>query len=695
VAGAVTVAICSVALLGETAYQFERTRVPLPVPAMGPADISASVALPRTIPPENMMVVIDLLANASVVRELDVAFGTHAPKRVTLRAGRPMRIHLAAPADVDVADLSPIRVSSSEGGWRILHAELTNFRGFSTGPLSAVIVPARLSDFDRPPPWYLLLFAIALTVAGLCRPWRSRLGLGLYGVLAVMVVALLGAIWAAPRLSPYRVLLAPHTWLLAMGILYLPAAERVLAPLVRRAALAYRRTVTDVRDALAAAPRATSLAANGDLVVAYAIGLAACAAVSGPRLVGDGAEYLAMASVFQSLRWPPIELSDHFWLYPALASPLIALADIARVGPLWGFFLLNLLLLVSAFAATLSRFGRQPALLLFIGPVLWWVDKVHPEALMFSMLAMAVAFLRDTPWWSFVTFGVAAAQNPAVAPLVPIAAMAAIAGRTVTWTDKRFWVGLGIGAALTALHPLYFVAGGARPVPLLPFGRLAWPSASKYMAVLLDSNVGLVYACPGLGLAMLLTVWSRGRRWRPTPDEFFAAAAAIVLLFAFAQTTNVNHGGTRDVSRYAIWLMPFAAPSLVVRTMRPELRRAMVLLCCASAVWSVAWFHPTWPERFLQPTRAAIILWTRVPSWTRPLPEVFVERLQGSEGFWRLAIAMPGCEKVLLVGRDGGPPEWPRGCTASAVPEPCDRSGVLCYANHRRDGYVFDVLKER
>jgi hypothetical protein len=662
---------------------------------MGPADISASVALPQTINPDHMVAVIDVVADTSAVRELNVALGTQAPKPVALRAGRPTRIHLIAPADVTVADLSHVRVFGSEGGWRIIRAELTNFRGFSTGPLSAVIVPARVSDFDRPPGWYLLIFAGALTAAGLCRPWRSRLGPGLYRVLAAMVVALLGAIWATPRLSPYRALVAPHTWLLAMGILYLPAAERLSAPLVRRVALAYRRIAADVRNALAAAPGATRLGTNRDLVVAYAVGLAACAVTSGPRLVGDGAEYFAMASAFRSLRWPALELSDHFWLYSALASPLIALTDSARVGPLWGFFLFNLLLLVSAFAAMLSRFGRPPTLLLFIGPVLWWVDKVHPEVLMFSMLAMAVAFLRDTPWWSFVTLGVAAAQNPAVAPLVPIAAMAAIANRTVTWRDKRFWVGLGISGALIALHPLYFVAGGSRPVPLLPFGRLVWPSASKYLAVLLDSNVGLLYAFPSLGLAIVLTVWSRGRRWRPAPDEFFAAAAAIVLLFAFAQTTNVNHGGTRDVSRYAIWLIPLAAPSLVMRTMRPALRRAVVLLCCASAVWSVGWFHPILPERFLQPTRAAVMLWTRVPSWTRPLPEVFVERLQGSEGVWRMPIAMPGCEKLLLVGRDGGPAEWPRGCTAAAVPEPCNRSGVLCYANHRGDGYVFDILKER
>ncbi len=48
-----------------------------------------------------------------------------------------------------------------------------------------------------------------------------------------------------------------------------------------------------------------------------------------------------------------------------------------------------------------------------------------------------------------------------------------------------------------------------------------------------------------------------GRRFR---DEWVWIGLSVPLLFAFAQTMNVNHGGTPGMSRYALWFIPLAAP---------------------------------------------------------------------------------------------------------------------------------------
>ena len=42
--------------------------------------------------------------------------------------------------------------------------------------------------------------------------------------------------------------------------------------------------------------------------------------------------------------------------------------------------------------------------------------------------------------------------------------------------------------------------------------------------------------------------------------------ALVVGLLTFAQTPNVNHGGTPGPSRYGLWLMPLAIPALRAMT---------------------------------------------------------------------------------------------------------------------------------
>jgi hypothetical protein len=78
-----------------------------------------------------------------------------------------------------------------------------------------------------------------------------------------------------------------------------------------------------------------------------------------------------------------------------------------------------------------------------------------------------------------------------------------------------------------------------------------------------------------------------------------------------------------------------------------------------------------------------MLIWTRWPALTNPIPEIFVERLWGAE-LGLAPAATSDCAKVLLIGG-----QWPVPCTPWSVPPHCDRPDAICYANRSTAGYDF------
>ena len=318
--------------------------------------------------------------------------------------------------------------------------------------------------------------------------------------------------------------------------------------------------------------------------------------------------------------------------------------------------------------------------------------KPHTEPFTFAMYAIAFALFAWAPWWSLVAAGAAATQNPGNAPLVGILAMAAVAGEASLLKDRRFWLGLAGGAALAALHPAYYLVRLGTPTRLASTGDVHWVTLREYATVLIDSNVGLlpqvpVFAAVALVAALLLAF--RAPRRLASPGVVAAALSAAWLAFVAATATNVNHGGTPGLSRYATWFMPLAIP-LFQELDRLLTRRVawMALPAVASAVLGVWAFHPARAEAADRPTNLASFLWTRHPSFDNPLPEIFAERLRGLDENW-LPVATPGCEKILLPGRGGRDSVWPMPCAPATLPARCQVPGVVCYANRTRMGYDF------
>jgi hypothetical protein len=455
-------------------------------------------------------------------------------------------------------------------------------------------------------------------------------------------------------------------------------------------------------------------------------------AVSGPTVVGDGPEYIGMAMSIIEFGSPAptpaqadviageLEAYDlpllrdslhegregrlyyrHFWLYPALATPAVWLARATGLHPAWGFALVNVCLFATALCLVVGAAGGRTAALLFAGPIVWWIDKPHPEVFVFSLLAAGFALFRRHPGVSLLVWSIAVAQYPPLGVLLACAVLLVAWLHTGLLRERQFVGATLVAVVIAATHPLYYQWNLGVISGFVFWGRPpALPGWREWSAIFTDLNIGLAVNAPFLVAAIVVAVVAtvvavsgsrpagagsaRGddepSRRRALVAMGTAATAALLLPAAFAQTVNVNHGATPGMSRYALWLIPLSIPALIgfeaAGRWRP-LDRALTALVVLSVGWCALFFRPSLPESYTEPTRIAAWVWTRAPRLSAPLPEIFSERTRGREP-GTLPAATPGCEKVLLLSS-----AWPAPCAPVAVPVACRQPGSLCYADRR------------
>lgn len=464
------------------------------------------------------------------------------------------------------------------------------------------------------------------------------------------------------------------------------------------------------------------------LVIAGALALCLVAG-SSPRVVGDGGEYLTQAMHFAELNLPPmsrrvipslqqrvidvdpvtlghwdiVEASVmahdsrrdflHFWFYALLATPAVWLTSLVGASPLHAFTILNLVLLGGALWLALPRIGAWASLLLFGSPLIWWLDKAHTEVFTVSLLTIALVTMRERPWWAFVAAGAATTQNPPItAVLLLLIAIEIVRRRRAVLADRRLVFGAAAGLALAALHPVYMYLRYGTPSLLLAATRSEMPQWPEISAVVLDPSMGLIGNYPLFLLAIVAgagwLAWKHPRACL-SPEMAVALAASVVFLYSFARTSNLHHGGTPSISRYALWLIPMTIPlwAAVRHTAGRAGQRMLATAALASALVSLFAFHPAVPSNSREPTWLASWLWTRHPTWNNPPPEVFSEVLHQYE-MTAVPTATTGCEKILVMRTPDNEQIWPVPCLPAELPLFCS-PGVYCYANRRGSHYEF------
>jgi hypothetical protein len=431
------------------------------------------------------------------------------------------------------------------------------------------------------------------------------------------------------------------------------------------------------------------------LIFAAIVGLGGGLAMLSPeRHVGDSHEHVAMATAVAqgaSPRAPSAEgRIKPSWFYAFIAAPIVRVVETAGGSPHTAFTFLNVLLLAATGALLARRVSAAAAVLLAAGPILWWLDKPHPDVFTFSMMAAAMVLLTSAPWWSLILLGLATAQEPLAG--VALAAALISAALPVGFADRRVWLAAGISVVLAFIAPLYRLARMGTLGLSLSDIDFHLPLARELLTTPFDPNVGIFIHAPLLTAALIVALVLALVR---APGQVFttksATALAIggLLIVMFTQTTNMNSGGTPGPSRYGLWLLPLTIPLLEAVPPAAALR----VLAAGALVWSVTLFAPARPENYLQPTRIGAALWQRWPAADNPLAEIFSERVSASQPAPQPPLATPACEKVLIIGRGSGSPTgWPGRCEPETAPPFCREVGVLCYANRTNGEYAFTRL---
>lgn len=458
----------------------------------------------------------------------------------------------------------------------------------------------------------------------------------------------------------------------------------------------------------------------GALLAVVALGIGAPA-----QRTGDAHQYHAMAAALAELRPPaltpaetiaykrwlqaqpvasgfpagvravdqPVLVQDrrqefsHFWVYPLLAAPVVAIGDRLGLHRADAFLTVNALLL-GAMLWAIGRWSQPVVGLLLLGtPLVWFVDKAQVELFTVAFLGLAmVAAGRGRFLWAAFLAAVAATQNLPIAAAVPVFWSAGIVrawrARPVSAVARRRlptapeWTVIAATAALTLLHPAYYLwrLGVATPQELNGGIAAGLPPLGRYLAVLIDPNLGLLPWVPLLALAtiaggFLLVLSGRGEASAACRDLRPAALCALVIggwfLAAFSQTSNVNSGGTLHVSRYALWLLPLTIPFLEALARRLKPRRPLLLPVLggvAFAAYAVL-FRPSQAERYVVPSPQAELAaaWFPAASFSPAVPEIFYERQQGVDGGVAGSAANRACTVVLLIEGAAEPPCAPTG----------------------------------
>jgi hypothetical protein len=463
-------------------------------------------------------------------------------------------------------------------------------------------------------------------------------------------------------------------------------------------------------------PRLKELLAPTAIALLYFVMLVGAVWSSTPRRVGDGGDYLVMATRLAALQPPslthdelsvakreleqlglgfetaPIEYPNlvgadgrqdfpHYWLYPLLVAPMVPAARVLDLHPNWAFTFTNLVLLTAAVFVIARHAGAAVVAAGFLSPVIWWADKAQTEVFLFSAISVSAVFFHFAPAASMVCYGLAGAQNTPIGLTFPVFAMFALAHANGA---RRAWISAAVGAAMVVSPFFYTWMRLGRLTPTADSEQTTWPMIRQLAAFVAEPNIGILANAPVYGLALIVGIWLalRPRPARPALS-WWPFVIQIMLLVLWSQDPNMNHSGTPGVNRWTLLLLALVLPwlGIVYPVLKGVGRNIITGAIVVAAGWSAFAHLPFRPEQYLRPTRLAEIVWAG--GWLDATPaEVFAERWQQREQPF-VPMALDDCESVLVFEL-----QWPLQCVPpdAVFPAHCQRAGSMCYAVSASDG---------
>lgn len=446
------------------------------------------------------------------------------------------------------------------------------------------------------------------------------------------------------------------------------------------------------------------------ITAAYMGVLVLAVSFSTPRRVGDGGEYLVMALRLAALEHPALSGDEldaakqqlaslgagfdaalvdyprlvgadgrqdflHFWLYPLLVAPFVHLVRALALHPNWAFTFANMAFLAGAVYVVARQLPWPVVVAGFLSPIVWWVDKAHTEVFLYAAISVAAVMFSRVPRLAMLAYAAAGAQNAAIGLTYPLFVVMAWAAARHRWTRRDSAIAVVGGMLVASPFAYTWLRLGTISV-MADYAELAVPSISQLAAFVLEPNIGLLASAPVYALALGAAARLSVDRTSP-PWWWWPLGICAVLLVAWSWNPNANHGGTPNVNRWVLSLLPLSLSWLgTAYAMMSRLeRRILTALIIASSAWSAATHLPARPENYTRPTELAERMWRA--GWLRLTPpEVFAERSQHRE-----PPVLPShhadCGIVLIADL-----QWPIECVPLGIDiaPACGRSHTMCYA---------------
>jgi hypothetical protein len=550
-------------LAAHVVVDFPRTRVKLVTTPLAAPRVTLPLSAAARIPGAHLVLIYRVRNSGTTAVMITARLGDRVIRETLVAPGASARVDLAWLRE-PFERAGSIDVTGDSAAWSLEYAELANLHGFSRGAVALLVLPAG-QPFTTPGRWtWLLLFAwafVAATVPPNRWPRWARAGQGTLAVGAAGVFLLTAL---SPWLSPYRVVLAVHTFVLGLALIWFPHALHVTRGAVR---WSWSRFARPSRATAAVALALITLGAALAYAVVLWLHIGAYAGSADSSGYLNNARLLSERRVSTPIRrvpglpdasipraaYAPLGFTPHGDDRIAPTYPIGLPLLIAAAAPAFGWtrapavvILLHALAGV-ALTGLLARACGLPRSVAALGAVLLATSPLYlfmstqlmsdTPALAWAALAIVLCCApagRRHPWWTDVLAGVAVSVAVLVRPTNVLVMLPTAICLGTAW---RRWVSLAAGGVPGALLLLAYNAAAYGSPIVTGYGNTSSafsmqnvvPSVWNYVTWLpvVLTPVGLL----ALGLPLLV---GRGRM----AVVLIGWAGSVVVFYAFYYHTH-------------------------------------------------------------------------------------------------------------------------------------------------------------